>query len=57
MTVFVFPIVLFDSASFPARVASVPVVGRVTFVAPVVVRVREFAPEVIRAPASVKVCP
>ncbi len=57
LIVFVFPIVLFDRASVPARVASVPVVGRVTFVVPVVVRVRELAPEVIRAPASVKVWP
>jgi hypothetical protein len=48
VAVFVFPIVLFDRASVPARVASVPVVGRVTFVAPVVVRVRELAPDVAR---------
>lgn len=48
-------IVLFVSVSEPARVASVPVVGNVTFVAPVVVRVRLLAPEVVKLPAKVTV--
>jgi len=48
-------IVLFVSASEPARVANVPVVGSVTFVAPVVVNVKEFAPEVVNAAAVVSV--
>lgn len=46
-------IVLFVKASDPARVASVPVVGSVTFVAPVLVRVIEFAPLVTKLPPSV----
>lgn len=40
-------------ATFPAVVARVPVVGRVTFVEPVVVRVRLFAPEVMKSAAVV----
>ena len=44
-------IVLFVSVSEPASVAKVPLVGSVTLVEPVVVRVREFAPEVVKAPA------
>ena len=48
-------IVLFVSVSEPARVASVPVVGNVTLVAPVVVKVRLLAPEVVRFPAKVTV--
>ena len=43
--------VLLVSVSAPARVASVPVVGKVTFVAPVAVKVRENAPEVAKDPA------
>ena len=50
-------ITLFVSVSEPANVESVPVVGSVTFVAPVVVRVKEFAPDVIKFPASVNVFP
>ncbi len=57
VTVFVLPIVLFDRASFPARVASVPVVGRVTFVVPVCVRVNAKAPEVVKLSPSVIVLP
>jgi hypothetical protein len=41
--------VLFDNVSVPARVAKVPVVGRVTLVAPVVVSVRELAGVVVKA--------
>ena len=49
--------VLLVSVSVPAKVASVPVVGSVTFVAPVEVRVIELAPDVISEDpcASVKV--
>jgi hypothetical protein len=45
--------VLLVRVSDPARVASVPVVGKVTFVAPVVVNVNELVPEVTKAPAVV----
>lgn len=45
--------VLFVRVSEPARVLKVPVVGSVTFVAPVVVSVSEFAPDVTKFPASV----
>ena len=41
-------IVLLVNASVPASVATVPVVGSVTLVAPVEVRVIEFAPDVTR---------
>jgi hypothetical protein len=49
--------VLFVNVSLPASVARVPVVGAVTFVAPVVVNVNEFAPDVTSVDpfASVKV--
>ena len=43
--------VLLVSVSAPARVASVPVVGKVTFVAPVAVNVSAKAPEVVKEPA------
>jgi hypothetical protein len=43
--------VLFVKVSVPARVLTVPVVGRVTLVAPVEVRVTLLAPEVTRFPA------
>ena len=43
--------VLLVKVSEPASVASVPVVGSVTFVAPVVVRVNVLAPEVENPPA------
>ena len=50
--VFVSPdIDLLVSVSVPARVASVPVVGKVTLVLPVVVRAKENAPEVVKDPA------
>ena len=48
MTLLVFPIVLFVRVSVPARVARVPVVGSVTSVVPVEVRVVENAPAVIK---------
>ena len=44
-------IVLLVKTSDPDKVAKVPVVGKVTLVAPVVVRVRENAPEVVKDPA------
>ena len=44
-----------SSVSDPANVASVPVVGRVTFVAPVVVSVKADAPDVIKFPPRVTV--
>ena len=53
--------VLFVNVSVPASVASVPVVGKVTFVVPVVVKVSALAPAVENAaavdtaPASVTV--
>ena len=50
-------IVLFVNASVPANVATVPVVGKVTFVAPVVVKVTLFAPLVVKFPPSVIVFP
>src|SRR5688572_18803886 len=46
--------VLFVRASEPARVAKVPVVGRVTLVAPVVVSVKLFAPDVMKSAAKVR---
>src|SRR3972149_6496943 len=49
--------ILPEKVSVPAKVASEPVGGRVTLVAPVVVRVRELAPEVMKAPAKVRVLP
>jgi hypothetical protein len=42
--------VLPDSVSVPAKVANVPVVGRVTFVVAVEVKVVEYAPAVIKEP-------
>ena len=45
---------LFVSVSVPASVESVPVVGSVTFVAPVLVRVMELAPEVARVELSAR---
>ena len=48
-------IVLFVNVSAPARVANVPVTGKVMFVAPVVVKVRLLAPEVAKLPAKVLV--
>ena len=50
-------IVLLVSASEPARVASVPVVGRVTVVVPVAVSVVANAPEVVKFPPKVMVLP
>ena len=47
--------VLFVNASDPARVASVPVVGRVTFVAPVEVSVTALAPDRAKLPGRVSV--
>jgi hypothetical protein len=47
--------VLLVNVSVPARVANVPVVGKVTLVAPVVVNVSAFAPAVVNAAAVVKV--
>ena len=44
-------IVLLVKVSEPARVASVPVVGKVTFVTPVAVSVSANAPEVVNAAA------
>jgi hypothetical protein len=44
--------VLLLKLSAPANVASVPVVGNVTFVDAVVVSVRAFAPEVVKASAK-----
>jgi hypothetical protein len=46
--------VLFVSVSLPASVARVPVVGRVTEVVLLSVRVRPYAPEVVRDPARVR---
>jgi hypothetical protein len=48
-------IVLFESVSLPANVASVPVVGNVTPVGPVIVNVDANAPDVARLPPSVMV--
>jgi len=47
--------VLLVKVSVPARVARVPVVGKVTLVAPVVVKVKELAPDVIKLEPSAKV--
>ena len=49
--------VLFVSVSDPARVARVPVVGRVTLVVAVAVRVVANAPEVVKFPPRVIVLP
>ena len=49
--------VLLLNVSVPAKVASVPVVGKVTLVVPVVVKVREYAPEVAKASAKVTFLP
>ncbi len=49
--------VLLVSASLPAKVASVPVVGRVTFVDAVVVSVSAFAPEVVNDEAVLMLPP
>ena len=49
--------VLLVKDSIPASVASVPVVGSVTLVAAVVVKVSALAPEVVNAAAVVKVPP
>ena len=46
-------IVLFVNVSEPARVAKVPVVGRVTEVLAVAVKVVVYAPEVVKFPPSV----
>lgn len=51
----VLPIVLFVRASEPARVASVPVVGKVTLVNPVEVNVIELAPDVAKVEPSARV--
>jgi hypothetical protein len=48
-------IVLLVKASLPARVAKVPVVGRVTFVEPVEVNVTADPPDVIRFPPRASV--
>jgi len=49
--------VLFVKVSVPARVANVPVVGSVTFVKAVVVKVVAKAPEVVKLPAVDKLPP
>jgi hypothetical protein len=49
--------VLLVNASVPARVARVPVVGRVTLVVAVAVRVVAKAPDVVRLPPRVIVLP
>src|SRR5690348_7539513 len=49
--------VLFVKLSFPARVDRVPEVGRVTLVPAVVVRVKAFAPEVVKEEAVVSAPP
>ena len=49
--------VLFDNVSVPANVDNVPVVGSVTLVVPVVVRVSAYAPDVVNAPAVVTAPP
>jgi hypothetical protein len=46
-------IVLFVKVSVPANVAKVPVTGKVTFVAPVVVSVKSFAGVVVKSPPTV----
>ena len=47
--------VLLVNVSDPARVASVPVEGRVMLVDPVVVRVTALAPDVVKSPPRVRV--
>ncbi len=47
--------VLLLKVSTPAKVANVPVVGKVTLVDPVVVKVKAFDPAVAKSPAKVKV--
>jgi len=47
--------VLLVKVSVPARVASVPVVGTVMLVEPVVVSVSELAPDVSKFPPRVRV--
>ena len=44
-------IVLFVRVSIPAKVAKVPVAGKVTLVAPVAVNVNAYAPAVVNEPA------
>jgi hypothetical protein len=50
------PIDVKDDKVVTAVFTKVPVVGNVTFVEPVVVSVRGFAPDVVRSPANVIVC-
>ena len=45
--------VLLVNVSVPINVESVPEVGKVTVVAPVVLSVKELAPEVVKLPPSV----
>ena len=45
--------VLLVRVSIPAKVAKVPKVGKVTLVAPEVVRDRENAPEVVKDPEPI----
>lgn len=47
--------VLLVKVSVPAKVAKVPLVGKVTLVVAVVVKVKLLAPEVAKLPAKVKV--
>jgi hypothetical protein len=49
------PMVLLVNVSVPAKVAKVPLVGNVTLVAPLDVKVIAEAPEVAKLPAKVKV--
>jgi len=49
--------VLLVSASVPARVASVPVVGSVTLVSPVVVKIKSLAGVTVKEPATFKTFP
>ena len=53
MPVVIVPIEARDDRVVTAVFTKVPVVGKVTFVAPVVVNVRLFAPDVARLPPSV----
>ena len=46
-----------DGVKAPETVASVPDVGKVTFVVPVMLKVEAKAPEVVRLPPSVMVLP
>ena len=48
---------LLVKVSAPAKVAKVPVMGKVTFVAAVVVKVVAKAPDVVKLPPSVMVLP